>query len=259
MLDFVVIAAVVVTALTVSLIAASGVGIVLAIILFIREQIGNRVVRRKLYGNQSFSKKIRLPEDMAILEKNGTQAVIFELQGSLFFGTAHQLYTTLEPEIRACKYILLDMRRVQTIDITASHMLEQIRDMMADKGGFLVFTQLPHRLPTGLDLHRYFEQLGLAPYKSAARMFEELDAAQEWVENRILKEAAVEHAEVKPLELSELGLFKGRKETTLSALDQRMEKRSFKAGERIFARGDVGDELFLIRKGEVHKIGRAHV
>ena len=68
-LDFVVIAAVIVTALTVSLIAASGVGIVLAIMLFIREQIGNRVVRRKLYGNQSFSKKIRLPEDMAILEK----------------------------------------------------------------------------------------------------------------------------------------------------------------------------------------------
>ena len=30
-----------------------------------------------------------------------------------------------------------------------------------------------------------------------------------------------------------------------------MEKRSCKTGERIFVRGDTGDELFLIRKGAV--------
>jgi sulfate permease, SulP family len=30
-----------------------------------------------------------------------------------------------------------------------------------------------------------------------------------------------------------------------------MERRSYRAGERIFARGDVGDELFLIRRGAV--------
>ncbi len=58
-LDFGVIAAVVATALTVSLIAASGVGIVLAVMLFIREQIGGSIVRRKLLGNQTFSKRIR--------------------------------------------------------------------------------------------------------------------------------------------------------------------------------------------------------
>jgi SulP family sulfate permease len=249
--DFVVILAVVAVALTVGLIPASGTGIVLAIVLFIREQIGGQIVRRKVYGNQSFSKQIRLPEDMKVLEQNGDQAVIFELQGSLFFGTANQLYTTLEPEIKARKYILLDMRRVQTIDVTAAHMLEQIRDMMSEKGGFLVFAQLPQSLPSGLDMHRYFDQIGLAPYKSAARIFAELDAAQEWVENRILIEAALERAEEKLLDLNQFGLFKGRKEATLAALELLLGKRSCKAGEKIFARGDAGDELFLIRKGSV--------
>ena len=42
MLDFVVIVAVIVVAETVSLIAASGVGLALAILLFIREQIRGR-------------------------------------------------------------------------------------------------------------------------------------------------------------------------------------------------------------------------
>ena len=249
--DFIVIVAVVTVALTVGLIPASATGIVLAIVLFVREQIGGQIVRRKVYGNQSFSKQIRLQDDMAILEQRGDQAVIFELQGSLFFGTANQLYTTLEPEIKARKYILLDMSRVQTIDVTAAHMLEQIRDMMAEKGGFLVFAKLPQNLPSGRDMQQYIDQMGLAPYKSAARIFDELDAAQEWVENRILKEAALDRAEEKLLDLQELGLFKGRKEATLAALELRLDKRSFKAGEKIFTRGDAGDELFLIRKGSV--------
>ena len=249
--DFAVILAVVAVALTVGLIPASGTGIVLAIVLFVREQTRGSIVRSKAYGNQSFSKQTRLREDMEILEQKGDQAVIFELQGSLFFGTTSQLYTTLEPEIKTRKYVLLDMRRVQTIDVTAAHMLEQIRDMMAEKGGFLVFAHLPHSLPSGLDMKQYFDQMGLAPYKSAARLFDELDAAKEWVENRILKEAALERAEEKPLDLGDVGLFKGRKASTLAELELRFDKRSIKAGEKIFARGDVGDELFLIRRGSV--------
>jgi SulP family sulfate permease len=237
--------------------------VVLAIVLFIREQVGGQVVRRKIYGNQSFSRQIRLHEDMTILEQRGDQVVIFELQGSLFFGTANQLYTSLEPEIKARKYILLDMARVQTIDVTAAHMLEQIRDMMAEKGGFLVFAKLPYNLPSGRDMQQYIDQMGLAPYKSAARIFDELDGAQEWVENRILKEAALERAEEKLLDLNELGLFKGRKEETLAALELRLDKRPVKAGEKIFACGDAGDELFLIRKGSVRIMltlagGKAH-
>jgi SulP family sulfate permease len=261
--DFLVILAVITVALTVGLIPASGTGIVLAIVLFVREQIGGRIVRRKTYCNQNFSRQIRLREDMSVLEQRGDQAVIFELQGSLFFGTANQLYTALEPEIKARRYILLDMSRVQTIDITAAHMLEQIRDMMAEKGGFLVFAKLPHNLPSGRDMQQYIDQMGLAPHKGAARIFDELDGAQEWVENRILKEAALERAEEQLLNLHELGLFSGRKEETLAALELRLDKRSIKAGEKIFARGDAGDELFLIRKGSVRIMlpldnGKAH-
>ena len=53
---------VVAVAETVSLIAASAVGVALAIMLFIREQVGGAVVRRKTFGNQMFSKQVRLPE-----------------------------------------------------------------------------------------------------------------------------------------------------------------------------------------------------
>lgn len=250
-LDFAVIAAVVATALTVSLIAASGVGIVLAVFLFVREQIGGTIVRRKVYCNQVFSKHVRTHEEMEILVASGERGVVVELQGSLFFGTTNQLYTALEPELKTQDYVILDMRRVQSVDVTAAHMLDQVKDMLAERHGFLIFSQLPKNLPSGQDMQQYFDQIGLVPYKSSARVFGELDEALQWVEDRILKDAICELGEQQALGLSEIELFKGRKAETLAALEQSMEKRSYKAGDKIFKRGDTGDELFLIRKGAV--------
>jgi SulP family sulfate permease len=251
MLDFAVIAAVIGVALSFSLIAASGTGIILAVFLFIREQIGGTIVHRKSYGNQTFSKQVRMRNEMEILSRRGDQAVIFELQGSLFFGTTDQLYSALEPELKTRTYIILDMRRVQSVDVTAAHMLEQVKDMLAESNGFLIFSQIPRNLPSGRDMQQYFGQVGLVRPESPVRVFDELDDAVEWVEDRILAGAALKHAEEQPLELHEIELFHGRKEETLAALEACMEKRTFKAGEKIFVRDDSGDELFLIRRGEV--------
>ena len=250
-LDFMVIVAVVVVALTVSLIAASGVGIALAIVLFIREQIRGSIVRGKAYGNQIHSKRVRLPDEMAILESRGDQTAIFELQGSLFFGTTDQLYTSLEPELKTRTYIILDMRRVQSVDFTAVHMLEQIEAILHERGATLIFSHLPEQLPSGQDMRQYFDQVGLIKSERHVRMFSELDEALEWIEERLIEEQRLERMLEKPLELREIEVFLGRKESTLAALEACMEKRTYKAGEKIFSQGDTGDELFLIRRGAV--------
>jgi len=250
-LDFVVIAAVITTALTVSLIAASGIGIVLAVLLFIREQIGGTIVRRKLRCNETFSKRVRTHEEMEILIARGERGVVVELQGSLFFGTTNQLYSALEPELKTRDFVILDMRRVQSVDVTAAHMLDQVKDMLAERHGFLIFSQLPQNLPSGQDMQQYFDQVGLVRAESPVRIFGEVDEALEWVEDQILADAICELGEQEALQLNEIELFKGRKAETLAALEQSMEKRSYKAGEKIFKRGDTGDEIFLIRKGAV--------
>lgn len=250
-LDFVVIATVVVVAETVSLIAASGAGIALAILLFLREQIGGSIVRRKVYGNQVFSKQVRLPEEMAVLEKLGDQAVVFELQGSLFFGTTDQLYTALDPELKTRRYLILDFARVQSIDITAVHMLEQIEDVLADRDAFLLFSHLPRNVPTGQDMQQYFDQVGVVRRKHHTFTFGELDDALAWVENRVLEAERVHRALEEALDLHEVTIFEGRKQETVEALEACMETRSYAAGDKIFATGDSGDELFLIRRGTV--------
>lgn len=250
-LDFAVIAGVVVTAVSYSLVAAAGVGVALAVLLFIREQIGSTVVHRRTAGGEIFSKQVRLPEEMKLLQARGGETAILELQGSLFFGTADQLYNALEPELKARRFIILDLQRVQSVDLTAAHLLEQIEDRLAERKGSLLFSDLPRNLPSGRDLQRYFGEVGLARAEHRAYVFDELDSALEWVEDRILEEEHVRRVQEKPLELRDMDLFAGRKAETLAALEACMEKRACKAGEKIFSRGDAGDELFLVRRGAV--------
>ncbi len=251
MLDFAVICAVVLTALTVSLIAASGVGLSLAILLFIREQLGGRVVRHMAHGNELFSRRVRVEAEMEILRQHGDRCAIFELQGSLFFGTADQLYAALDPELKRCTYVILDMRRVQSVDVTAAHVLELAHDALRERGGLLLLSKVPQSLPTGQDVREFFNEVGLVRGHDAVRPFDELDAALEWVEDRLIAEARLAHPEERALSLGEIALFAGRKADTLAALESLMRQRTVAAGERIFSRGDAGDDLYLIRRGLV--------
>jgi SulP family sulfate permease len=253
-LDFAVVAAVVAVAMSYSLVAASGVGVALAALLFVREQIASTVVHRRGSGRTMFSKRVRLPDEMRVLQEHGDETAVLELQGSLFFGTADQLYNALEPEISARRTLVLDLRRVQSVDITVAHLLEQIEDRLAERGAMLLFSDLPRSLPSGRDLRRYFGEIGLMRAEHRAYVFDELDDALEWVEERILEAAQLRRAQEAPLELREIDLFAGRKEETLAALEACMERRGIAAGARIFSVGDAGDELFLIRRGAVRVV-----
>lgn len=250
--DFGVVVAVIVVALTIGLIAASAVGVAMAILLFLREQIGGSVVRHKFYGNQISSTWYRPEAEMRVLEQKGDQAVIFELQGSLFFGTTQQLYGELEAELKTRRFVILDLKRVQSLDVTAAHLLNQVRDALVQRDAQLLLSNVRDNLPNGRNLREFLAQTGVTGDDDAIRVFPELDSAIEWVEDRLL--GTVEQTVVAvetPMQLHEMELFHNRKDETLSDLENRMGKRVFAAGETIYARGEPGDALYLIRRGTV--------
>jgi sulfate permease, SulP family len=250
--DFAVVVAVVVVALTVGLIAASGTGVAMAVILFLREQIGGTVVRHKFYLNQMSSNWHRPETETRILEQKGDQAVIFELQGSLFFGTTQQLLSQLDPEMKTRNFVILDMKRVQSIDVTAAHLLNQVRDTLAERKAMLLLSNLRESLPNGHNLREFLEQTGVTENAETVRLFPELDAALEWVEDRLLgeEERAIPEPEV-AMQLTDMDLFKHHKDETLVDLEGRLEKRTYAAGETIYACGEAGDAIFMIRRGSV--------
>ncbi len=255
--DFLVVATVIVVAVFVGLIAASGTGVALAIVLFIRDQIRGTVIHRKTYGDRVFSKQRRLPEDVALLEKHGAQTVVCELEGNLFFGTTDQLLSELAADLKTRRYVILDLRRVRSVDLTAAHILEQMEAQLAERGAHLLFSALPKSLPSGQDLRAYFDEIGLVKPESRVRVFNQLSDALEWAEDRILEEAGRALADdLAALELSEIDFIKGRKEETVRELAACVVERSLKAGERVFQQGDAGDEIFFIRRGTVRIVLR---
>lgn len=269
--DFAVVAVVIGCALTVGLIAASATGVALSILLFVREQVGGTVVRHKTFVSQRSSTWYRPEEEMRLIAQQGDKAVIFELQGSLFFGTTYELYSLLEPELKTRDYVILDLRRVQSVDITAANMLNNARDMLRERGKLLLLSHVREQLPNGRNLMEFLRQTGLIEAEAATvstpdetiakqpatvRVFKDLPAAIEWVEDQIVGESERPTSNEAPLTLQEMDMFNGHKDETIADLEARLQQRSLRAGETIYAIGDQAPELFLIRRGEVRITAR---
>lgn len=251
--DFAVIAAVVIAAETIGLIAASGAGIGLAILLFIRDQIRVSVLRRRATLKETSSKIYRLEAERFILQTQGEEAAVYELQGNLFFGTTDHLFSELETDLNTRKWLLFDMRRVQTLDYTAAHVFSLMQDRLAERGGELLFSGMPSCLPTGQDLQNYMIQLNLIKKNGEGiRVFETRDEALEWMENEILKAAGwIATAEAEPLELAEIELLRKIDLKNIAKLRECIHECSVLAGQKVFSHGAMGDEIFLIRRGSV--------
>ncbi len=248
-LDFMVIISVILVAIFGNLIAASGVGVALAMMLFIREQTRSSVVRTRIEGKEIFLKHAYKLQDMERIIHNANESVVFELQGSLFFGTASQLQRVLEQEIGNRKYVILSMRRVQSMDITATHMLEQIKDQLEKKDAHLIFCDIPKDLPSGLKMKRFLKDTGVVLPTNKAFAFRQLDDAMEWVMSQ--GESTKIAPDMSITELADVMMFMGQPEEAMQALESAVTLRTIKADHKVFKIGEDDDELLLVRSGMV--------
>ncbi|OQA05685.1 MAG: Bicarbonate transporter BicA [bacterium ADurb.Bin374] len=250
--DFAVISAVVITALTVDLIAASGVGIALSILLFIRDQIRGNVIRRKMYLNETSSKTRRPAQERELLREHGSQGIFCQLQGNLFFGTTDQLYSQLEPDLRSKRFLLLDMRHVLSMDYTAAHLLQMMQSQLEERDGRLLFSGMPSGLHDQRNFEAYLEQLGVIQQTGGIMVFETRNDALVWIESQLLEGCGVVRpTEESPLKVGEFDLFREFDDASLAGLAACMQETSVPPGTRIFAKGDAGDELYLVRRGRI--------
>jgi sulfate permease, SulP family len=248
--DFVVILAVIVSAISLSLISAAGVGIALAITLFLREQIRFSVIRQLSLGSKISSKKTRTSSERKILAQKGNVCVAIELQGQLFFGTTDQLYREVEPYLKQCKYFIFDMRRVLSIDFTASNMLVQIQKKIQEVKGILIFSNVPLSVPTGKNLLKYLGNFGFTVESGGVEVFAELSDAIEWVEDTILQEEN-RHRESKNFDLDRFEFFEGANIKALRTLLSEVEEKEYYKGDKIFSIGDLGGEIYFIKHGDI--------
>ena len=252
LLDFIVVAAVIVVAVGIDLITASAVGVALSILLFIRNESRGSIIRRKLYGDKVFSKQRRLPSQVSVLTEYGRRTLVVQLSGSLFFGTTDQLRTRLREDLDRCQMIIFDLRRVDALDLTAAHILQQMQTQLRTRGAGAVFCNLPRSLAGQVDVAKYLIEVGVIRRSEQDLLFGSLSDALSAAEDQILSEhGAAEVEDETALDLVEMAMFSGRKQETVAELRQCLEQRAIPAGGFVFRQGDAGDQIFFVRKGSV--------
>jgi sulfate permease, SulP family len=226
-----------------------GVGLVLAITLFVVDYSRANVVKDEIGGSRYRSKVDREPQHVEILRSEGDRIHIMTLQGIVFFGTAHSLLQRIhrraeDPQRPRLAFLLIDFRRVTALDSSAvlafikAHRLAEARD----------FTLLL----TGLSgqVRRQLERGGFAEAGVELRTFPELDRGVQWCEDRILE---AEGAEVAEHALSLPALLGEELGESLdpSRLMAYLEPMEVEAGRELIRQGDPSEDLYFLESGRL--------
>jgi SulP family sulfate permease len=185
--DYLIIITILLVVMLVGFLEGVIVGVVLAVILFVVTYSRVDVVKHTLSGANSYSKVVRPTLYRQLLKERGERLYILELQGFIFFGTAHRLLEQVrrrlaDPERLAPHFILFDFRQVSGLDASAALSFVKIKQVAQAKNIRLVFSQLSPPMKHQLE-REVFTEADNATW----RLFPDLDHGLEWCETQLIQ------------------------------------------------------------------------
>jgi SulP family sulfate permease len=224
-------------------------GLAVAVLLFVVIYSRVDVVKHMLTGANIRSRMTRSYAEHELLRAQGEQLAVFQLQGFIFFGTAHDLYErvrlrVLDEDKPRLRFVLLDFRLVPRLDSTAMLSFGKMQQLGEAHGLALIFT---HLAPI---VRRQFEQAALhGEIARSLRIFPDLDHGLEWCENQLLAEARADGGVDDTLYAQ---LARIVPETTeLDSLLAYFEQRTIAPGEYLIHPNDPPDDMFFVESGQV--------
>jgi sulfate permease, SulP family len=218
------------------------VGIGLSCILFIAD-MSRSIIRRRYRGDEVFSKRVRPPDDMALLRESGGTRAILELNGVMFFGNADELSREIDELFKRADMVLLDLDAVTDIDFSAASILRYELAKSARHRKALLFSGVQ---PDAYEL--LTDPLSGAALPSSV-IFDDRDAALEWMEERALSNAS--RAAPTRLPLREHQLFDGLTPEELAIMGGLVEREEYPAGTILCREGDEADRMWILTRGTV--------
>lgn len=234
------------------LMVAVGLGVALAAVEFIRTQMQSSVVHRRWTLDERKSLRRRPKEANKILSENANSIIGYDLKGTLFFGTTDRLFETMSGDLKQAQYIILDMRRVSQVDLTAIRLIEHMSGMMRERGGELILAHIPKSM--GLVKREGHRHERIVPYHANIhlRTFSDSASALEYAENHMLEafgESLPDESE--RVELADSELLTGFSKAEITNLTPFFHTVEVSGGDYLFHYGDEGVELFVILSGDV--------
>lgn len=252
-MDLVVVLVVTVVTVAVDLMVAVGIGFGVTMLLFLRQLSGISLVQNSFRCAIRRSKHVRGEQEEALLAQHGHGILAYELKGSLFFGSTSSFTGQVRSELATVRYLILDFKRIDTIDITGAECLKQICDAADEAGVTLLVSHInPSHRKEREALTTYLEELHVLQSIGANNLFDSLDLAVEAAEDRLLAglghdDEAVEAAG----SVRHSGLFETLTDAQWQTIGPLLQRRAFDAGNTVFSRGDAGEYVAVIEHGRV--------
>lgn len=214
----------------------------------------NSVVRASYSLDSRASRKIRSVRDRDALKALGKQTQILHVQGVLDFATAERLITVLLQYVGEAKGVILDFRSCVDCDRVSGEMLFSQVESVISRGGSILLCHVD----VCKELQTHLTRLG------SEVVCERLNDALERMEDTLLRGELAEprpetSTEVSSFQLTDSDVFQSltaAQKTTVSSL---AKSTATQPGETVLTAGDIGDEFFVIARGDfgVYAPGKA--
>lgn len=226
------------------------VGVLLSGVVFM-QGMHRSLLRTRTDGAGRPSRRIYPPAVEARLQPLRRRIAVFELEGALFFGSAERLADEAESLSVDTRCLVLDFRRVGSIDESGALALARLRQRLARQGQLLLLAHV--NAPSN-----HAQQLRSFGFDNSVGddLFDDADRAVEHGERLLLAElggAADDHH----VSAHDNALLQGIDPAAARLVLARLRPLSLTAGTTLFHQGDPADGVYLVLRGSVSVVATA--
>lgn len=208
--------------------------------LFDTHTLLESVIHRHYNGNIVSSKKQRRQAEKEILEREGKQITVFELQGDLYFSTMEKLFRYLENFDSETKYLILDGHYIKNVNSSALFLLDQTKEELSKNNIILIISNFDTTINEKLLSKGWLD----------VNFSVDLDTALEECENLLLSKYLSKKIDPnKKLSLSEMDLLLEFTPKEIDIIEPLFEEVTYKQKQSIMIEGEKAHQIFFLASG----------
>jgi sulfate permease, SulP family len=256
-------------------------GLVIAIGVFVWNYSHIPVAKHALSGQDYQSRQQRPITQERLLRQKGDQVYILQLQGLIFFGTAHRLLQQVRqrlshPHYVPLKFLILDFHLVSGLDSSAVLSFVKLKQLAQQASFDILLTQLTPPLlrqlqqagvvssehgmnsdtncdtnsDTNSDTNNH--EKASASAHTSVHVFDDLDQGMQWCEESILEGSQFRRQRTLPMSMHLKTLLADYANAEqISHLMAVLEEKRYTASETLFQAGDLPQALYFIETGHI--------
>jgi glutaminase len=208
--------------------------------LFDTHTLLESVIHRQYNGAIVSSKKQRRQAEKEILEREGKQIAVFELQGDLYFSTMEKLFRYLENLDSETKYLILDGHYINNVNSSALFLLDQTKEKLSKNKITLIISNFDVSIKEKLQ-HKGWLDINFSV---------DLDTALEECENFLLSKYLSKKIDTnKKLSLSEMDLLLDFTPQEINIIEPLFDEINYQEKDSITTEGEEAHQIFFLASG----------